>query len=93
MAPMTRSFSPGGIPGADVAAYHRRRAEGGVGLIITEDTGIARGAVLNDPNVPQFHGERALAGWRTVVDAVHAAGGLIAPQLWHVGSARNPVAD
>ena len=38
MAPMTRSFSPGGVPGEDVAAYYRRRAEGGVGLIITEGT-------------------------------------------------------
>ncbi|NBR78579.1 MAG: 12-oxophytodienoate reductase, partial [Alphaproteobacteria bacterium] len=36
MAPMTRSFSPGGVPSADVAAYYRRRAEGGTGLIITE---------------------------------------------------------
>ena len=36
MAPMTRSFSPGGHPTEDVAAYYRRRAEGGVGLIITE---------------------------------------------------------
>jgi len=35
MAPMTRSKSPGGIPGPEVAAYYRRRAEGGVGLIIT----------------------------------------------------------
>jgi 2,4-dienoyl-CoA reductase-like NADH-dependent reductase (Old Yellow Enzyme family) len=38
MAPMTRSFSPGGVPGEDVAAYYRRRAEGGVGLIVTEGT-------------------------------------------------------
>ena len=36
MAPMTRNMSPGGVPGADVAAYYRRRAEGGVGLIVTE---------------------------------------------------------
>jgi len=38
MAPMTRSFSPGGIPGDNVAAYYRRRAEGEVGLIVTEGT-------------------------------------------------------
>ena len=36
MAPMTRSFSPGGVPTSDVAAYYRRRAEGGVGLIVTD---------------------------------------------------------
>ncbi|MFP3607510.1 12-oxophytodienoate reductase, partial [Paraburkholderia sp. SIMBA_053] len=79
MAPMTRSFSPGGIPGADVAAYYRRRAAHGVGLIITEGTGVGRAAALDDPNVPRFHGEAALAGWKKVVDAVHAAGGRIAP--------------
>ena len=38
MAPMTRQKSPGGIPGPEVAAYYRRRAESGTGLIITEGT-------------------------------------------------------
>ena len=85
MAPMTRSFSPGGVPTEAVAAYYRRRAEGGVGLIITEGTGIDRPASLNDDSAPRFHGE-ALASWKKVVDEVHAAGGRIAPQLWHVGS-------
>jgi 2,4-dienoyl-CoA reductase-like NADH-dependent reductase (Old Yellow Enzyme family) len=90
MAPMTRSFSPGGIPGPDVAAYYRRRAEGGVGLIVTEGTGVNRRGATNDTRVPHFHGEAALAGWAEVVAAVHAAGGKIAPQLWHVGGAINP---
>jgi len=49
MAPMTRSFSPGGVPGADVAAYYRRRAENHVGLIITEGTVINHPASTNDP--------------------------------------------
>ncbi|WP_027780424.1 NADH:flavin oxidoreductase [Paraburkholderia caledonica] len=89
MAPMTRSFSPGGIPGADVAAYYRRRAEHGVGLIITEGTGVGRPAALDDPDVPRFYGEAVLAGWKKVVDDVHAAGGRIAPQLWHVGQKRS----
>jgi len=88
MAPMTRSFSPGGVPTDDVAAYYRRRAENQVGLIITEGTGVARDASLNDANVPRFHGEKELAAWKKVVDEVHAAGGLIAPQLWHVGAAK-----
>ncbi|QMW22569.1 NADH:flavin oxidoreductase [Sandaracinobacteroides saxicola] len=87
MAPMTRSFSPGGIPGANVADYYARRA--GVGLIVTEGTVVNRPGAANDPNVPHFHGEDALAGWARVVEAVHAAGGRIAPQLWHVGSAIN----
>lgn len=58
MAPMTRSLSPGGMPGDDVVSYYRRQAG-------------------NDENVPRFHDDDALAGWRRVVDAVHKAGGKI----------------
>ncbi len=85
MAPMTRSHSPVGIPGADVAAYYRRRAEGGVALIITEGTYVDHPVAGFDPNVPRFYGDRSLAGWKQVAEQVHAAGGLIFPQLWHVG--------
>lgn len=85
MAPMTRSFSPGGIPGADVAAYYERRAEGEVGLILSEGTVIERPASSNDPNIPHFYGEKALAGWKTVSEAVSRAGGVMAPQIWHMG--------
>jgi 2,4-dienoyl-CoA reductase-like NADH-dependent reductase (Old Yellow Enzyme family) len=88
MAPMTRSFSPGGVPGPDVAAYYKRRAENGVGLIITEGVGIAHAAALNDPNVPHFYGSDALAGWAHVLAAVKSVGGHIMPQLWHVGIMR-----
>ncbi|MGG6311937.1 NADH:flavin oxidoreductase [Paenibacillus macerans] len=88
MAPMTRSFSPGGIPGPDVAGYYRRRAENGVGLIITEGTVINHPAAPADYNVPHFYGEDALAGWARVVREVHEAGGKIAPQIWHTGTAR-----
>jgi len=70
-----------------VAAYYRRRAEGDVGLIVTEGTVVDRPAARNDANVPIFHGE-AMPNWKQVVDEVHAAGGVIAPQIWHVGSAR-----
>lgn len=93
MAPMTRSFSPDGVPGRDVAAYYRRRAEAEVGLILSEGTVIERPAAKNDPNVPFFHGEPALAGWKQVIDDVHAAGGKMGPQLWHVGSVRNPMSE
>ena len=89
MAPMTRSQSPGGVPTDDVAAYYARRAAADVGLIISEGTGVNRPASLNDPNIPKFHGEAELAGWKKVIDAVHAAGGLMAPQLWHVGAVRS----
>lgn len=88
MAPMTRNFSPGGVPTEQVVEYYRRRAESGVGLIITEGTTIDHKAASGYPDVPAFHGEEALAGWKKVVDAVHAVGGKIAPQLWHVGNVR-----
>lgn len=90
MAPMTRSFSPDGIPTEDVAGYYRRRAEGGTGLIITEGTTINDPVATMDGKIPQIHGQQPLAGWENVVQQVHAAGGKIMPQLWHVGMARNP---
>jgi 2,4-dienoyl-CoA reductase-like NADH-dependent reductase (Old Yellow Enzyme family) len=93
MAPMTRSFSPGGVATEEVAAYYRRRAENQVGLIVTEGTGVNRPASLNDPNVPRFHGEKELAAWGHVADEVHKGGGLIAPQLWHVGAVRTRSED
>jgi 2,4-dienoyl-CoA reductase-like NADH-dependent reductase (Old Yellow Enzyme family) len=93
MSPMTRNFSPGGVPGADVADYYARRAEHGVGLIITEGTVVGHPASASSDTVPRFSGEDALAGWARVVERVHAAGGRIVPQLWHVGmdrTAENP---
>lgn len=85
MAPMTRKFSPNGVPGEDVAAYYRRRAEGGVGLIFTEGTGIPDIAAVDHDDIPLLYGADALAGWRQVVKEVHAAGAVIFPQLWHQG--------
>jgi 2,4-dienoyl-CoA reductase-like NADH-dependent reductase (Old Yellow Enzyme family) len=88
MAPMTRSRSPGGVPGEDVADYYARRAAADVGLIITEGTVVRRGGASNDPNVPNFHKPEALAGWKRVAERVHGAGGRIAPQIWHQGMMR-----
>ena len=88
MAPMTRMFSPGGIPGENVAHYYRKRAENGIGLIITEGTAINHPAAVQSPDIPRFYGEDALNGWAHVVHEVHEAGGKIIPQLWHVGAAR-----
>ncbi|MBI3678409.1 MAG: NADH:flavin oxidoreductase [Proteobacteria bacterium] len=90
MAPMTRSHSPGQIPNAEVAAYYRRRAEGGTGLIITEGTSPEHKSASNDANVPAFFGEEALQGWANVLKEVKAAGGIIMPQLWHQGIVRHP---
>src|SRR3546814_428627 len=90
MAPMTRSFSPGNVPDEKVAAYYRRRAEGGTGLIVTEGVGIDHPAAIGAGSgeehlIPVLYGDKALAGWRHVVDEVHKAGGVIFPQLWHQG--------
>lgn len=87
MAPMTREKSPGFVPNDEVVAYYRRRAENNVGLIITEGTTVNHPSASGYNNVPVFYGD-ALAGWKKVVEAVHAAGGKIAPQLWHVGTVR-----
>lgn len=87
MPPMTRGASPEGIPGEDVATYYQRRAEGGVGLIITEGTWIPHPSASNDPGAPRFYGDDALVGWGRVLDAVHGVGGKIVPQLWHIGVA------
>ena len=93
MAPMTRSMSPGGVPSADVAAYYARRAAAEVGLIVSEGTGVERAVSVNSPNIPRFHGAAELAAWKAVIDAVHAAGGRMAPQLWHVGAVAARGAD
>src|SRR5260370_7288656 len=93
MAPMTRAMSPGGVPGENVAHYYRRRAEGGVGLIITEGTFIPHPSAGHDENAPRIYGDDALNGWRRVVEQVHDAGGRIFAQLWHVGLVRKPQAD
>jgi len=89
MSPMTRQFSPGGVPTEDVAAYYRRRAEGGAGLIVTEGTGIEDPEALDGPAIPVMYGEAALASWKRVVEGVHDAGGRIFPQLWHQGVLRD----
>ncbi|MFV0135173.1 NADH:flavin oxidoreductase [Streptomyces sp. HMX87] len=88
MAPMTRMFSPGGIPGEDVVSYYSRRAAAGVGLIVTEGTYVGHESAGQSDRVPRFHGEEQLAGWAKVAEAVHAAGGTIVPQLWHIGMVR-----
>jgi 2,4-dienoyl-CoA reductase-like NADH-dependent reductase (Old Yellow Enzyme family) len=89
MAPMTRQKSPNGVPGQDVAAYYRRRAENGVGLIITEGTVINHADSSNQKDVPFIYGEEALKGWANVVSEVHDAGGKIVPQIWHMGARGN----
>ncbi len=90
MAPMTRSFSIDGVPGEDVATYYRRRAEGGVGLILSEGTIIYRPAAKNEPNVPDFYRTESLSGWQRVIDEVHQAGGRMGPSSGMSGLCRTP---
>lgn len=88
MAPMTRSFSPGGIPREDVAIYYRKRAENNVGLILTEGIAINHPSSVSDPNIPHIYGEEACLGWLNVVNEVHRVGGKIVAQIWHIGAMR-----
>jgi N-ethylmaleimide reductase len=85
MAPLTRlrSDQPGDVPGALMAEYYGQRASAG-GLIISEATTVSvtgRGYL----GAPGIYADAQIAGWRRVTDAVHAKGGLIVQQLWHVG--------
>lgn len=92
MAPMTRSFAVGGVTNETHVDYYRRRAEGEVGLILSEGAVIKRPNSRNDPGVPFFYGD-ALPGWKRVIDAVHTAGGAMGPQLWHSASIKSMTAN
>ena len=82
MAPLTRNRSPDAIPGPWAAAYYTQRAT--AGLIITEATAITQqGQGYSD--VPGLYGTEQLDAWKKVTHDVHAAGGKIVVQLWHVG--------
>jgi len=89
MAPMTRAQSDNGVPTQAIADYYARRAEAEVGLILSEGTVINRPASKNIQNIPDFYGTEALNGWKNVIDAVHANGGKMGPQIWHVGDTRS----
>jgi N-ethylmaleimide reductase len=82
MAPLTRNRAPGGVPTKLMATYYAQRAS--AGLIVSEATAITRQG-QGYADVPGLYAPAQLAGWRGVTDAVHAAGGRIVCQLWHVG--------
>lgn len=88
MASMARWASPGGDP-APLADFYRRRVEGGAGLVLTEGANPARPAAGNDPSSLKLYGP-ALDSWPAVIEAVHDAGGVIVPQLWHCGATSKP---
>lgn len=89
MAPLTRSRAPKetGVPQDLNVTYYQQRAS--AGLIVTEATPISamgHGYIL----LPGIYTEAQVAGWKKVTDAVHAAGGKIVLQLWHVGRISHP---
>jgi len=82
MAPLTRNRSPNAVPPEIAVTYYAQRAS--AGLLITEATAVShQGQGYAD--VPGLYGAEQLAGWKRVTDAVHAEGGKIVVQLWHVG--------
>jgi N-ethylmaleimide reductase len=82
MAPLTRNRAPDAVPGALTATYYAQRAS--AGLLITEATAITHQG-QGYAHVPGLYAPEQIAGWKRVTDAVHAAGGKIVVQLWHVG--------
>ena len=86
MAPLTRNRAPQQLPNALMREYYRQRGNPatGAGLIITEATQVCpMGQGYLD--TPGIHSAEQVAAWRTITDAVHAEGGKIVVQLWHVG--------
>ncbi len=82
MASLTRNRAPGAVPTPLMARYYAQRAS--AGLLITEATAVShQGQGYSD--VPGLYGSDQLDGWKQVTQAVHAVGGKIAVQLWHVG--------
>ncbi|MHB8301368.1 MAG: alkene reductase [Acidobacteriaceae bacterium] len=84
MAPLTRNRAlPGDVPWQLNAEYYSQRAS--AGLIISEATQISRQG-QGYPSTPGIYTDEQVAGWQIVTDAIHAKGGHIFLQLWHVGS-------
>src|SRR6202158_960445 len=89
MAPLTRSRSrqPGNVPSSLAACYYAQRAS--AALIVSEATQVSMQG-QGYAWTPGIHRREQVEGWRLVTDAVHKAGGLIFPQLWHVGRISHP---
>jgi 2,4-dienoyl-CoA reductase-like NADH-dependent reductase (Old Yellow Enzyme family) len=90
MAPLTRCRAGGGgrVPNALMAEYYAQRAT--AGLILTEATSVTPMGV-GYPDTPGIWSPEQVEGWRGVTEAVHAVGGRIFLQLWHVGRISHPV--
>ena len=90
MAPMTRNFSPNGVPMDYAPTYYARRASGGVGLILTEGVEVSHRAASGYPNCPNLETDEAKKMWEKIVNEVHKSKSSIFCQLWHVGGIRKP---
>jgi 2,4-dienoyl-CoA reductase-like NADH-dependent reductase (Old Yellow Enzyme family) len=89
MAPLTRSRAGAGrVPNALMAEYYVQRAA--AGLLISEATAVTPMGV-GYADTPGLWSEEQVAGWKQVTKAVHAAGGRIFAQLWHVGRISAPL--
>ncbi len=89
MAPLTRCRAePGRVPGELMVEYYAQRAD--AGLIISEATSVTPMGV-GYPNTPGIWSAEQVQGWKKITDAVHAKGGKIVLQLWHVGRISDPL--
>ena len=89
MAPLTRCRAgKDRVPNALMAEYYSQRAS--AGLIISEATSVMPMGV-GYPDTPGIWTDAQVAGWKVVTQAVHAAGGRIVLQLWHVGRISDPI--
>lgn len=88
MAPLTRCMADDNlVPTQAMVEYYARRAD--AGLIISEAT-IIRPDAQGYPNVPGLFSDEQVQGWKKVTDAIHANGGKMFAQLWHVGRVAHP---
>jgi N-ethylmaleimide reductase len=89
MAPLTRcrADNPGRVPNDLMAEYYRQRA--GAGLIISEGTVVSKKGI-GYVNTPGLYSDEQTVGWKKVTSAIHAEGGRMFSQLWHVGSISHP---
>ncbi|MEP9403018.1 alkene reductase [Sphingomonas sp. VNH70] len=88
MAPLTRGRSSRAhVPQPIMAEYYAQRAS--AGLLISEGTGISREG-LGWPYAPGIWNDEQVEAWKPITDAVHAAGGRIVTQLWHMGRVVHP---
>ncbi len=88
MAPMGHQNTLSGVHRPGMAGFYARRAQGGVGLIISDATAVPHPVAAWDVLCSHFHGLAALESWKHIIKAVKAGGGRMIPQLWHAGFQR-----